>query len=87
MEKAMKLLVIVAAALSLVATTAFDASAASKAQKRYAKRQVPYASPEVGYGPGYPGAGGWYPRDASKLPFGSSIWWDQMRRERRTGGS
>ena len=25
-------------------------------------------------------------RDASKLPFGSAIWWDQMRREGRLGG-
>jgi hypothetical protein len=25
----------------------------------------------------------WYARDASKLPFGSSIWWDQMLRENR----
>jgi hypothetical protein len=25
----------------------------------------------------------WYARDASKLPFGSSIWWEQMLRENR----
>jgi hypothetical protein len=45
-------------ALSLVATPTCDASAAgySKAQKRYAKRQVPSASPGVGYRPTYPDA-------------------------------
>ena len=25
----------------------------------------------------------WYERDVNKLPFGSSIWWDQMLRENR----
>jgi hypothetical protein len=28
---------------------------------------------------------GYYVRDANKLPFGTSIWWDQMLRENRAG--
>jgi hypothetical protein len=28
---------------------------------------------------------GYYERLADKLPFGSSIWWEQMMRERRGG--
>src|SRR5262249_20885256 len=28
---------------------------------------------------------GYYVRDADKLPFGTSIWWDQMLRENRAG--
>jgi hypothetical protein len=37
----------------------------------------------VEHQPTYPDASGWYPRDASKLPFGSALWWDQMMREGR----
>lgn len=30
-------------------------------------------------------SGGYYVRDADKLPFGTSIWWEQMMRENRAG--
>jgi hypothetical protein len=29
----------------------------------------------------------WYPRDADQLKFGSQIWFEQMEREGRFGGS
>ena len=32
-----------------------------------------------------PQSGDYYERIADKLPFGSSIWWEQMMRERRGG--
>ena len=54
-----------------------DAKRATKKPKHYAAHQV---------GPARRGGGAeeqWYPRDASKLPFGSSLWWDQMLRENR----
>ena len=32
------------------------------------------------------GADAYVDRDVNRLPFGSAIWWDQMRREGRLGG-
>jgi len=49
--------------------------------KKPAKKPKQYAAPHVARAPA--DSGQWYPHDASKLPFGSSIWWDQMLREGR----
>ena len=75
----MRALVTAVAALLLWAGLLSDVSA--KQHKRTAKRPAPYASPYDGRE--YPDANGWYPHDASKLRFGSAIWWDQMMREGR----
>jgi hypothetical protein len=81
----MRTLVIVLFGMSLIALLASDVGAAtfSKTHHRHVKRYVGYARPTVDRQPTYPDASGWYPRDASKLPFGSAIWWEQMQRERR----
>ena len=62
------------------------AAAGAKAVKRHVKGHSPLAFPRPGREHQYPNAGGWYPHDASKLPFGSMVWWEQMRREGRLGG-
>src|SRR5262245_9056128 len=58
-------------------STTVEAKRSGKKPKQYAARQVPHAP----RGPADDSQ--WYARDASKLPFGSSIWWDQMLRENR----
>ena len=68
--------------LSLLMGFAAAADAAPRAKKyRY---YVPQGS--QGYNSGSAERGnGYYERLADKLPFGSSIWWEQMMRERRGG--
>jgi hypothetical protein len=86
----MRILVTLTAALSLIAVPVSEASAKQhkKQHKPHAKhvRHVRHAPPNVAREPRYPDAAGWYPHDSSKLPFGSSIWWDQMLREKRSNG-
>jgi hypothetical protein len=84
----MKTLVLVVAALLLVAGSAGDARAAgsSKLHKHHAQRYDRPAPPARGARQRYPGDHGWQPHDASKLPFGSTSWWDQMLREGRING-
>jgi hypothetical protein len=58
--------------------------ATTVAAKKPSKKPKQYASRQVSQRARAPADGGeWYARDASKLPFGSSIWWDQMLRENR----
>ena len=68
-------------ALGAVLLVGFATTVAAKkpAQKpkQHAARQVTHAARAP------TGGSEWYARDASKLPFGSSIWWDQMLRENR----
>jgi hypothetical protein len=56
--------------LAGVATTA-DAKKPAKKHKQYAARTARPAPDQ------------WYERDVNKLPFGSSLWWEQMLRENR----
>ena len=80
---AMKVVRLLAAALLLLAGIAGEVSAASDAKKhkRYVKKPVQqYATARS------PLPDSYVERDANKLPFGSAIWWDQMRREGRLGG-
>jgi hypothetical protein len=81
----MKTLAIVLFGLPLIALPASEVSAAgpSKIHHRHAKRYVRQALPTTDRRPEYPDASGWYPHDASKLPFGSALCWDQMMREGR----
>ena len=53
-----------------------EANKATKKQKPSAAQQARQAGRDRG-------TEQWHARDASKLPFGSSIWWDQMLRENR----
>lgn len=64
------------AVLLATVATAADAKRPLKKHKQYAAHQA--AAPARARAPD-----DWYARDASKLPFGSSIWWDQMLRENR----
>jgi hypothetical protein len=58
--------------------------ATTVAAKKPAKKPKQYAARHVANPARAPAEGNeWYARDASKLPFGSSIWWDQMLRENR----
>jgi len=58
--------------------------ATTVAAKKPAKKPKQHAAHQVTHAARAPSAGSeWYARDASKLPFGSSIWWDQMLRENR----
>ena len=57
--------------------TTVTAKKPAKKPKQHAARQVTHAARAPSEG------SEWYARDASKLPFGSSIWWDQMLRENR----
>jgi hypothetical protein len=84
----MRSLVAVVAALSLVAVSTCEANAKAqpKVHKHHAKWYYPDARPNVYREPKYPTAAGWYPHDSNKLPFGSAIWWEQMRRDGRLGG-
>lgn len=79
----MVMAVAVLATLSLVAGLSGEGSAQSNAKKlhKHAQAQVrqPSAAPTAGKPDGY------VERDANKLPFGSSLWWDQMLRENRAG--
>jgi Tfp pilus assembly protein PilE len=79
----MRVAVVVLAMLSLVASHSGEASAQAYARKRHThvKAHVQHpASRTKKYE-----TDGYIVRDANKLPFGSSIWWDQMLRENRAG--
>ena len=80
----MKIVRLLAAALLLLSSVAGEVSAASDAKKhkRYAKKPAAqeYATARSTLPDAY------VERDANRLPFGSAIWWDQMRREGRLGG-
>jgi hypothetical protein len=81
-EEIMKTVISAAIGLSLLAGFAAPADAASRAKKHR------YQATQGGQYQAYkraPDAGGYYEHIADKLPFGSSIWWEQMSRERRSG--
>ena len=83
----MRTLVTALVGLALVAAPKVCAADHSKDHQRHANRYHQHARPSTDRTPKYPDSSGWYPHDADKLPFGSVIWWDQMRRERRLGGA
>jgi hypothetical protein len=85
----MRTLVIVGVGLSLFSLPVSEVGAAgySKTHQRHAKRYYRNVPSNIDRAPQYPDSSGWYPRDASKLPFGSAIWWEQMLRERRLNQS
>jgi hypothetical protein len=87
-RRPMKILVGVVAVVLLVAGSAYvvNAKERHKPHQSYAKTYYGYAHPRVNHEPSYPNAYGWYPHDADRLPIGSAIWWEQMRREGRLGG-
>jgi hypothetical protein len=58
-------------------STTVEAKKSAKKPKAYAARQVEPAARAPA------SDSQWHARDASKLPFGSGIWWDQMLRENR----
>jgi hypothetical protein len=77
-EAIMKAVISGLVGLALLAGFAGAADAAPRAKKyRYYAAQGSQGSVERG--------NGYYERLADKLPFGSSIWWEQMMRERRGG--
>jgi hypothetical protein len=49
--------------------------------KKPAKKPKPYAARQAARSPA--DGSQWHARDASQLPFGSTLWWDQMLRENR----
>jgi hypothetical protein len=78
----MKVLISGLVGLSFLAAfaNAADAGPRSKTYRYHA------AQGGQGANPGFVDRGnGYYERLADKLPFGSSIWWEQMMRERRGG--
>jgi hypothetical protein len=72
----------VIAALALISV---PVCAEAKAIKQHAGRSH-RDEPRSAHRRPHPQAEAWSPRDASKLPFGSASWWEQMRREGRLGG-
>lgn len=83
-DKIVKTVIAGAIGLSLLAGFASpaDAGARAKKHKDYAKQDGQYSTyRRVQDGDTY------YEHLADKLPIGSSIWWDQMVRERRGGRS
>jgi hypothetical protein len=81
-EAIMKVLISGLVGVSFLAALANAADAAPRAKTyRYHAAQG-----GQGHNPGSTDRGnGYYERLADKLPFGSSIWWEQMMRERRGG--
>jgi hypothetical protein len=78
----MKVLISGLVGVSFLAALATAADAAPRAKTyRYHATQggQGHSAGSVHRGDGY------YERLADKLPFGSSIWWEQMMRERRAG--
>jgi hypothetical protein len=72
------------AILSLIALPVSEVGAVpAKSHKGYVKRDRQMARGYANNKPRRPKSQEWYPRDSSKLPFGSAIWWDQMLRENR----
>ena len=67
--------------LGLAVALLLAALAAAADAKKPVKKHKQYAAHQAAQ-PARP-QGQWYERDASKLPFGSSIWWEQMLRENR----
>ena len=74
-------------ALMLVAGSSAPAGAQTqpKPPKTYAKKAAPQYSAEGQYA-AQPRGNGYKEQLADKLRFGSSAWWEQMRREGRLGG-
>jgi hypothetical protein len=73
---------VIAALMSLALLATATAAAAQMQQKppKYeGKKEQARASP-------LPRGNGYREQLADKLPFGSSAWWDQMKREGRLGG-
>ena len=79
----MRIAVAVLVTLSLIAPPSGEANAREPTKKRSthasAQTHQPYSRTALAKPDGY------VERDASKLPFGSSAWWDQMLRENRAG--
>jgi hypothetical protein len=75
------LAVAVLGALALLAGLAGPADAAGRARKY---KQAPKPQPRH-QAPRDSGRGDYQELIADKLPFGSTIWWEQMNRERRGG--
>jgi hypothetical protein len=67
---------------------AAEAQTQAGKHRAYAKRNG-QSDGNGGSGSGHAGSrrgNGYVQHDAEKLPFGSSNWWEQMRREGRLGG-
>jgi len=79
----MRIVVAALCTLSLLAGLSGEASgrAHTKKSKKQASAQV--RQPSGGAATLKPD--GHIERDANRLPFGSSLWWDQMLRENRAG--
>jgi hypothetical protein len=77
----MKPLMIFVAVLAFLPLHAFDANA--KSYHRYAKRPLGHVPTNVAPTSRYRQTEGWYVHDPEKLPFGSSLWWEEMVREGR----
>ena len=69
--------------LSLLAGLSGEASARAYAKKRHKHASAQLRQPSAGAATSRPD--GYVERDVNKLPFGSSLWWDQMLRENRAG--
>lgn len=76
----MNRLIAVIAVLSLTALPLCDVAA--NPLHRHAKGQTRRGLPHPQRAT-YQHGEGWYEHDANKLPFGSSLWWEQMLREKR----
>src|SRR5262249_41784641 len=83
-RRAMKVLVVAVTTLLIMFAVACESDA--KTYKRHSKRHTPYAAEYAAHQHRNQDSGGWYEHDANKLPFGSTRWWGQMRREGRLGG-
>ena len=77
----MRIVVAALCTLSLLAGLSGEASARAYAKKKHASAQV--RQPSGGAATFKPD--GHVERDVNRLPFGSSIWRDQMLRENRAG--
>jgi hypothetical protein len=81
----MRVVLVVVAALSLLAGLEGEADAKTHAKKHKHDTKKPASvqahSSARSYSPDV-----YIERDASKLPFGSANWWDQMLREGRLSG-
>jgi len=83
-ETTMRIVVVGFAVLSLIAGFSAEAGAQGYAKKRHkhARAQVQEPASRAATSSN---AGGYVVHDANKLPFGSSVWWEQMQRENRAG--
>jgi hypothetical protein len=80
----MRIVVAALAILALIAGLSGDVNAQAYAKKRHKHTKAQVRQPASGAATSNT-ADGYIVRDANKLPFGSSIWWDQMLRENRAG--